>query len=97
LHTGQPERLFPEVDPHGHGAQVASTGGSVVQTLHTGQPERLLPEVDPHGHGAQVGSAVLDEVMVSFKSLSLTLAEHSTVPLPIIIQFCPTALSTNTN
>jgi hypothetical protein len=62
LHTGQPERLLPDVDPHGHGAQVASTGGSVVQTLQTGQPERLFPEVEPHGQSAHVGSGLASAI-----------------------------------
>jgi hypothetical protein len=40
-HTGQPERLLPECEPHGHGAQVGSgvcsTGGSVVGAAVVGQ------------------------------------------------------------
>ncbi len=55
LHTGHPERLLFD-DPHGHGGQVTSTGGSVGQAKQTGQPERLFPLDDPHGHGAQVAS-----------------------------------------
>jgi len=56
--TGHPERLFPATDPHGHAAQVASTGASVVvgQATQTGHPDLLFPATDPHGHGAQVAS-----------------------------------------